>query len=334
MILLCVIIGGWWYAFIYLFHHDAMSFVANKETTSWINHNVRPWYYYWTFFLETGVWCVMLLSALFIPFWSKTYCRRKEYIFPLLWIIFTVVLLSLLPEKKNRYLLPLAISCSYIIGYLFVTWIEKFKYSNVSFSDKFVYRINAWLISLVIFSIPFLSFIFVYKPGFVSLHIFVLISFAVCVIGYFIAKSAIRLRPWILIIGVLSLFIFAECFVFPLLGNVINNPHMNSIAKTRDIEMLKDIPFYSNEKDPLRIELVYAAGKKIRPLDVSNVDSVVSKLPLVILTRGYVSQEIPKELWESVDSVTIGQYDDNRRPKGSKRYSDIFVYNVTLLKKK
>lgn len=82
MIAVCLIVGCWWYAFIYLFHGDAMSYVADKESAAWINRNVRPWYYYWSFFLETGVWAILLLSSLFLPLWSKE-DRKGKNIFSL-----------------------------------------------------------------------------------------------------------------------------------------------------------------------------------------------------------------------------------------------------------
>ena len=40
MIAVCLIVGCWWYAFIYLFHGDAMSYVADKESAAWINRNL------------------------------------------------------------------------------------------------------------------------------------------------------------------------------------------------------------------------------------------------------------------------------------------------------
>ena len=97
---------------------------------------------------------------------------------------------------------------------------------------------------------------------------------------------------------------------------------------------MKDVPFYYNQKDELRIELVYAAGRKIRPLDMAHADSVKSVLPCAILTHGRAEEELPVKLLRSIDTTYIGQYDDNRWAKSSSRYNDKFVYHITLLKKK
>ena len=140
---------------------------------------------------------------------------------------------------------------------------------------------------------------------------------------------AVRLQPIKLVGGVLILFLSAECFMLPLLGNVINNPEMKSVSRTRDLEELKDVPFYYNQKDELRIELVYAAGRKIRPLDMAHADSVKSVLPCAILTHGRAEEELPVKLLRSIDTIYIGQYDDNRWAKSSSRYNDKFVYHIT-----
>ena len=334
MIVVCLIVGCWWYAFIYLFHGDAMSYVADKESAAWINRNVRPWYYYWSFFLETGVWAILLLSSLFLPLWSKEDRKRKEYLFPLLWMLSTVVLLSLLPEKKNRYLLPVLMSAAYTMGYLIIVWADRLRSPQASKADKAVYRVNAWLVAVVVAVLPIAGYWFVYRPGYVSLPTLAVLSVLIWGIAACLIRSAVRLQPIKLVGGVLILFLSAECFMLPLLGNVINNPEMKSVSRTRDLEELKDVPFYYNQKDELRIELVYAAGRKIRPLDMAHADSVKSVLPCAILTHGRAEEELPVKLLRSIDTIYIGQYDDNRWAKSSSRYNDKFVYHITLLKKK
>lgn len=334
MVAVCLFVGCWWYVFIYLFHGDAMSYVADKESTAWINRNVRPWYYYWSFFLETGVWAVLLLSSLFLPLWSKEDGKKKEYLFPLVWMLSTVVLLSLLPEKKNRYLLPVLMSAVYTMGYLIIAWASRLHSPQASKTDRIIYRINVWMVAAVVAVLPIAGYWFVYHPGYVSLPILALLSVLIWGIAVYLVQSAVKLQPFKWVGGVLALFLLAECFMLPLLTNVINNPEMKSVSLTRNLEELTDIPFYYNEKDELRIELVYAAGRKIRPLNMSNADSVRKALPCAILTHDRAVKELPNKLLRSIDTIYVGQYDDNRWAKNSSRYNDKFVYHITLLKKK
>ena len=47
MVLLCLVISLWWPAYLYVYHRDMALYIADKESTAWLQHNVRPWYYYW-----------------------------------------------------------------------------------------------------------------------------------------------------------------------------------------------------------------------------------------------------------------------------------------------
>lgn len=81
MILIGIVLSTWWYAYIYIYHQEMASYVFHKESSSWSNHNVRSWYYYWQFFLETGVWSLLTLTTLLVPFWKKRVESSKEYLF-------------------------------------------------------------------------------------------------------------------------------------------------------------------------------------------------------------------------------------------------------------
>ncbi len=334
MMLICIIVGGWWYGYIYMFEHDAMNYVANKESNSWLNRSVRPWYYYWKFFLETGIWSLALITAILLPFRNRDIRSKVEFMFPYMWMFVTLILLSCLPEKKNRYLLPILISASYVTGYLFYYWEEKLRSYRKSDFDKFLFRLNAWLIALIVISLPILGYVFVYRNGYISLPALILISVGIEAVAWWIIKSAVNLRPFGMVEGVVVLFLILECFALPFMENIINNPEINSISKTREMKELKDIPFYYNSKDELRIEIVYAAGRKIRPLDVSNKDSVLSKLPFVLLTHKEVKDEVDATVLNKIDTEAICASDDNRWSKKDKRYKETFVYNITLLKNK
>ena len=62
MLGVAVVVGGWWYAYLLIMHGDAVTAVMAKETGAWTNHNVRPWWYYWRFFLEMGAWALPALA--------------------------------------------------------------------------------------------------------------------------------------------------------------------------------------------------------------------------------------------------------------------------------
>jgi 4-amino-4-deoxy-L-arabinose transferase-like glycosyltransferase len=333
MIVLCIIIGGWWYVYIYIFHPDVSSYVFHKESSAWVGHNVRPWYYYWTFFLETGVWALLLLSAMAFTFRQKAVKMKREYLLVLTWLIIQLVLLSLFPEKKKRYLLPAMIPCAYLIGFLFTYWKEQL-YEKRKDEAVVLYKTNAYLIAFVCLSLPVFAYIFAFHPGYIPIKPFLIFSILVIIVSGWLLICSWHKEPFYFVYGIVALFMIGEIFAMPYIGSLVNNNEFKSISRTQDIHSLDKLPFYYVKGQGLRIELVYEAHRKIRPLDVSNSDSLMKALPLAILTHNKVEKELPASVLNKVKTKWIDRYDDNRRPKGTRRYNDEFIYNVTILEKK
>ena len=83
---------------------------------------MRPFYYYWSFFTQSGIWTIPAFISLLYPYLKSRVKNLKAYQFSLLWTLLAVILLSLIPEKKSRYLMPvlipLSINISFYINYL------------------------------------------------------------------------------------------------------------------------------------------------------------------------------------------------------------------------
>ena len=69
---------------------------------------------------------------------------RKEYTFAVLWTVVTLVLLSLFPEKKTRYLLPLLIPAAMVVAHYIVYIFTAAKEKTLTTSDRVVFRVNAF----------------------------------------------------------------------------------------------------------------------------------------------------------------------------------------------
>lgn len=331
-LLIAVAVGTWWYAYCYVVQGDSLSAVVQKESGSWINHNVRPWWYYWKFFLEAGVWSFLLLTAIFLPLADAKRRKSRNWLFALVWLLASLVLLSLLPEKKSRYLFPLLIPSAYLMGCLVIWWKETFRAEEVILPvDKYCFRANAFLIAFVVGLLPAAAWIFLYHPGYISFYSWLLFGILMLVFVFYLVRTAVWLNPMGLLWGVTLLFLTAECFFMPVLGKIINNPEMKSIAETRKMAELKEVPFYHLDTEALCIELVYAAHRCIRPV---NTDLLHGKLPCVLLTHKPIGEVLSPDRLEGIDTLSVGRYDDNHRPKTSRFYNGSFIYHVTLLKAK
>ncbi|MGI6222385.1 MAG: ArnT family glycosyltransferase [Prevotella sp.] len=138
-ILTTVVVGGAYYAWLVGYHMPELQQVIHQESGAWVNHNVRPWYYYWRFFLEGGAWAPFILAAMAIPYWKKRLTQYPEYLFAVGWMLLQLVLLSLMPEKKMRYLLPMAPTVAMSVAFVLLWLIEKTRYGKAT-------RIYMWTI--------------------------------------------------------------------------------------------------------------------------------------------------------------------------------------------
>ncbi|MFZ3274623.1 MAG: glycosyltransferase family 39 protein, partial [Lutibacter sp.] len=121
-LILFMVIGGWWFVYVRLADPKAFLEIATKETENWSSYNIKPFYYYWNFFIQSGLWAIPAFISLWYSYLIKRVASKKAYQFSFWWTIIAVILLSLIPEKKARYLvpalIPLAINTGFYIQYL------------------------------------------------------------------------------------------------------------------------------------------------------------------------------------------------------------------------
>jgi len=159
-----LIIGLFW--FLYVRFNDPESFkaIAVREASNWKNYEVKPFYYYWNFFLQSGLWAIPSLIALSYPYMKKRVSNLKGYRFSVIWTVLSLVLLSIIPEKKVRYLVPMLIPLALTTGY-YIEFLMN-SYSNILPKlDKLLVRITFEIIACVGLSYPFVLLLVLKKEG-------------------------------------------------------------------------------------------------------------------------------------------------------------------------
>ena len=325
MIVICLVVGGWWYLYLLVFQPQAVDAVIHKETGAWTGHNVRPWYYYWRFFTETGVWAVMMLAALAVPYWRKRLHDHRTYLFAIVWTLSALVLLSLMPEKKIRYLLPMMAPCALSVACLIEQVLTAPDRSAV-----IALSITGYLVAVVCLALPVPVFMF----HWVSLPLAILITVLAVALAIWLMRSTYRRQPVNLVYGICALFMLLEIFLLKPIGEVFGNPDEHSIGLTQAMPSVKTLPFYHAKDDELRIELVYEAGKDILPINVSDSASVMRRVPFVLVSHGYAAQVLPPAVLQHVDTLSLGVFDDNKHPKTDRHYTKDFLTRATVIKAK
>ncbi|QHJ06386.1 hypothetical protein [Hymenobacter busanensis] len=115
--------GGAWPLFLYSKHASEVAAVAHNESTAWVERHVQPVWYYWSFPVFTGVWVVAAVAALAWRFARPRLQRFLPYTQLFAWVSITLVLLTLIPEKKERYLLPVLPPLALLAGGMLRFWL-------------------------------------------------------------------------------------------------------------------------------------------------------------------------------------------------------------------
>jgi 4-amino-4-deoxy-L-arabinose transferase-like glycosyltransferase len=122
-----IVLGGWWYFHVRVADPETFTAISTRETSNWSNYNVRPFYYYWSFFIQSGLWTIPAFISLLYPYLKSRVSNLKAYRFSFFWTIIVVILLSIIPEKKSRYLMPVLIPLAFNIGFYIDYLIREFK---------------------------------------------------------------------------------------------------------------------------------------------------------------------------------------------------------------
>jgi len=95
---------------------QAFSGMLATEQGAWFERHTKPFWFYLQFPAMTGIWTLVACAAL----WPGHARARVEallpYWRPFAWTVGSVVLLMLVPEKKDRYLLPVLVPLCQLMG--------------------------------------------------------------------------------------------------------------------------------------------------------------------------------------------------------------------------
>ncbi|MDC9722735.1 MAG: phospholipid carrier-dependent glycosyltransferase [Urechidicola sp.] len=281
-ILLFIIIGGWWFYYVRAVDPEIFETITSRETSNWSNYNVRPFYYYWSFFIQSGMWTILAFTSLLYPYLIKKVENKKLYNFSFLWTIFAVFLLSIIPEKKSRYLVPvlfpLAITTGIYINYL----IKNFK-TLTSKKEIYPVNFNFGLFSILGIAIP-IAFFILFKDKLNDYWFqFSLFSVALISIGIFIFKNIRQKNIKNTFYGMVFFMGAAFLFGLPLSASLYSNQQFKSIESlTETFE--KDYKIQSYAYKSLSPELIWHYGKNIAIIkSINGVQlSPIKKIGLLI----------------------------------------------------
>lgn len=312
-------IGLSWPLYVRYIDPETVSRVTKLESSRWGSYNIRPFYYYWSFFTQSGIWTVPALIALIYPYLKTRVSNLKAYQFTLIWTIGAVILLSIVPEKKSRYLLPVLIPMALNTGFYIEYLIQSFKNISLNIEKKIIYFAFG-LIVIICFAIPIGTFIMIKKiAGFE----FWLIGLAISlfVLGFIVFQNLRNKNFLNVFYGVVAVQIAVILFGVPLTKAILINPDFHSANELKEKE--KELGIKTYEMSFFTPEIVWDYGHSIPIL----LDEKTNTLNLPLENKfGILASKtdsiLSKKKLENYNLKKITTVDLNRVPKESKKHND------------
>ncbi|WKK66294.1 ArnT family glycosyltransferase [Lutimonas zeaxanthinifaciens] len=319
------LVGLSWGFYIYLTDLGTAESIANKEANSWANRSVKPFYHYWSFFVQSGIWTFFSFLALMYPMMIKRVENKKNYLFSLLWTLSSVILLSMVPEKKERYLLPvlipMALNTSFYLSYI----INNAK--QLTKLDIYLSRFGFGLIALIGLVAPFgiyTVFNGEFGPYFAY---FALTSVSLFTLGILILKWLRSAKYEYCFYGIIFFICSIILFAFPLVELTYNNEEYQSASNIRKIQETRNLDIYSMDSI-LPPELIYDLGEPIKRV------RILKDLPEDRKFTFMTYDSIPDSLDVMFEAQFVTRFNINNWKIGSGRHQIRNTSNVFVLEKK
>ncbi|MGB6267949.1 MAG: glycosyltransferase family 39 protein [Olleya sp.] len=330
ILILGLVIGGWWYLFVRLEDPDTFAAITSKETGNWTSYNVRPFYYYWSFFTQSGLWTIPAFISLLYPYLKRRAIHYKAYKFTFLWTIFAVILLSIIPEKKSRYLMPVLIPLALNIGFYIEYLIRKFKTITDKRETIPVY-FNFGLIALIGIVAPFVLY-FQFKTQLnKSLFSFILFSVVIFLLGLAILSQLIKKD--IKKVFLLTVTFFGALFLLGLpVFKGFTSANFNPVSSLLEDNRRTNLKVYAiNHISP---EVIWQYGEKIPQITKTNNQfNFPIDAEFGVLTSGLSPED--KEIIGKThvfDQTTT--FDLNESEPNSKQYKDRLISHYYYFRKR
>jgi 4-amino-4-deoxy-L-arabinose transferase-like glycosyltransferase len=327
VVILSLLIGGWWFLYVRMADPDTFLKITQKETGNWNNYNVRPFYYYWSFFANSGLWLIPAFVSLLYPYLKNKVSNLKAYRFSLIWVLASLVLLSIVPEKKSRYLvptlIPLAINCGFYIEYL----IKHFKHFNLK--EKIAPVFHFSVLIAVALAIPVVLFIkfkdVVFEDWFFSTLLIISALASAVTMMWFLKKNDAKNLT-------IASVVFYGCIIFfgmPLVEQLPKNNYTPISDLKSDIEISNIKLMSLNEISP---EIIWQYGDQIPETTIDKLSEIKTNEELAILVTNLESSQ-QQFLNNNFEVTYLKTYDLNWADVDAKNHKKRLTAQLLKLKK-
>lgn len=279
-----LISGSWWSILIHYHDAEEISRVAALESDRWFNYNTRPLWYYWSFFTQSGIWTIPALMGLFYWHLKTRVSNLKAYRFFFFWTLFSLILLSIIPEKKSRYLLPVLIPLAATTGFYVEYAIRNF-IDNFSKWERFPIYLNFILLALISIAAPIFLYISMEDYLGEMLAIFIFTGILLFALGAGFIYGLMRKKILFLFslqAGMMIFIIAVGSLFLKVIDPSRNSPNVADLKSFAQQEDLEVYDLYN-----LMPELIWHYGSSIPTIEEPTSFRGENKFILLVIPKDY-----------------------------------------------
>ncbi|RSK49869.1 ArnT family glycosyltransferase [Hymenobacter rigui] len=294
---LALMIGVSWPAYVWLHVAPVALQVARTEVSSWADRHVQPFWYYWSFFAFTGLWALVALASLFVAYARPRLQAFIPYLFVLGWLVAGLVLLSVVPEKKERYMLPLMPPLALLVAGLLRYW-ESVPSGRWSRTDGWLIRGWGWLLLVLCVGLP-VALGTVHLPGFeLGSMRFVLVSVVFGLLALGLLMHLLRgVRPVVLMTTVLVMTSAVIGLLMPLYPVWEARKATAGLRHVEDMAAAPGFRWVSEWRslDTLHVKQVWSAGRVVPIWHPSTQSLKALSSPVVLVAGSSIKKKLPPD---------------------------------------
>ena len=253
-------IGLSWYVYVRLKDPLYFKTITTHEALNWATYEIKPFYYYWNFFIQSGLWAIPSFTALIYPYLKSRVSNLKTYRFAILWTLISVVLLSVIPEKKVRYLVPVLIPLALTTGFYIEYLIKNFN-GSMSKGERLWVVISFGIIVFIGFAYPFVLMFLLKDDIKEYVPLFISSSILMYTCAFLMVKGLIGKRFIKVFYSTIASFVVLVIAMVPMSGKLFYNPDYSPASKAQAIEKQYNIKTY--RLSDIAPEIVWDFGETI-----------------------------------------------------------------------
>jgi 4-amino-4-deoxy-L-arabinose transferase-like glycosyltransferase len=319
MLLVAIGIASWWYIYVRLEVPEISTQIANKEVEAWSNRHTRPFWFYLSFPLFTGAWLAFLLPSFAYKKFVTAKPLGKAYKVAFWWALWTLFLLSVIPEKKERYLLPIFPPLAMLVTFAF----HKLRNEGYTGLGRIAFLSFAILLLLIALAGPPGLYALFVSKGYMSWGALLAAGLLLLAVAAIVIMAIKKQNAMQLVFSAVVVLAVVTTFVLPALPEFkYKNPDYREIGVIQNELWYSEQAFYTDLD--LNLKAIWRVGKPVTmvlPTESWPADQ------FILISENTLPELLKPLENERKSAIHLGTYDYFRKKSKHK----LHVYQVPAI---